>query len=98
MADAAHRLGDRGEAGALGVRARLAVARDPGEDESRIRLAEALPAEIPLLERPRSEVLGQDVGLLDELEQQLLAPLRPEVERDALLVARLHRPPEERPS
>ena len=32
-------------------------------------------AEVPPLERARAEVLGQDVAVLDELEQQLLAPL-----------------------
>ena len=97
VADPAHRLRDRREACPLGIGAGLAVAGDAGEHEPRVHLAELLPAEVPALERPGAEVLGEDVGLLHELEQELLAPLGAQVQRDALLVSRLHGPPERAP-
>src|SRR5262249_30832692 len=59
-----------------------------------VDLLHPLEAEIPALERSGAEVLGDDVGVADELEQELLAALRAQVERDALLVAGLDGPPE----
>jgi len=55
-----------------------------------------LPAEVPFLERAGPEVLEQEVGLCGELEQEGLAFRLAQVERDRLLVARDHRPPERR--
>ncbi len=94
VADAAHRLRDRREPRAGRVRAGLPVARDARDHEARIRLPELLRREVPALERPGAEVLGQDVAVLDEAAEQLLTALGAEVQRHALLVARLHRPPE----
>ena len=73
VAEAAHRLRDRGVAGALGVRPGLAVPGDAREDDARVHRREPLVAEVPPLERARAEVLGDDVRDADELEQQLLA-------------------------
>src|SRR5581483_365540 len=50
--------------------------------------------EVPALERSGAEVLDEDVALLRKLEQELLPALRAEVERAALLVPRLDRPPQ----
>src|SRR4029079_11654614 len=92
MAQAAHRLGDRCESGPAGVRAGLAVAGDARQDEAAVDLGEPLVPEAPALERPRPEVLGQHLGYTHQLEQQLLAAGRAEVERHALLVPRLDGP------
>src|SRR6185295_1148517 len=88
VAQPAHRLGHGGEARTLRIRARLAVAGDPREDEALVHLREAVVAEIPALERAGTEVLGEDVCDTDELEQELLPPRLAEVERDAFLVSR----------
>ena len=71
---------------------RLAVAGDARQDEAGIDLREPLVPEAPALERARPEVLGQHVGYTHQLEQQLLAARRAQIERDALLVPRLDRP------
>ncbi len=92
--DPAHRLRHGREARALRVRAGLPVTGDAREDEPRVDLAQPLVAEVPLLERPGPEVLHQHVRVLREPEQQRLPLLVTEVQRDALLVARLHGPPE----
>ena len=94
VAEPAHRLGDRGEAGALRVRAGLPVAGDARDHEPRVRLEQLLGAEVPALERAGPEVLGEDVGVLDEREQQRLPLLGAQVERAAALVPRLDGPPE----
>src|SRR5205085_315086 len=97
VAHPAHRFGDGGETGALGVRAGLPVAGDARDHEPRVDLPEALRPEVPLLERAGTEVLDEDVAVLDQLEQQLLAALDTQIERAALLVPRLDRPPERAP-
>ena len=94
VAQPAHRLGDRGEARALGVRPGLPVAGDPREDHARVDLAHPVVADPPALERPGPEVLDDDVGMLDEPQEQLLPARLAQVERDALLVPRLHGPPQ----
>ena len=71
--DPAHRLRHRREPGAVRVRPGLAVAGDARQDDAGVHLAEAVVAEPPALERPRPEVLGDDVGVLDEPQEQLLA-------------------------
>ena len=96
VAQAAHRLADRAETGAPGVGPGLPVARDAHHDEPRVGGGELLVAEVPLLERAGPEILDQDVGLRDELEQESLPLGLAQVERDGLLVARDHRPPERR--
>ena len=92
VAEPAHRLRDGREARTLGVRTGLAVAGDAGQDDALVRGREPVVPEIPPLERARPEVLGEDVGNADELEQELLPSRLAEIQRDALLVPRLHRP------
>jgi hypothetical protein len=41
-----------------------------------------------LFERPGAKILDEDLGALDEAEQQIAALRGPKVERDALLVER----------
>src|SRR5262249_61614048 len=53
----------------------LTVARDAREDDPRVHLPHLLEPEVPALERARPEVLGDDVRVPHELEQQLLAAL-----------------------
>ena len=97
VAEPAHRLRDRREPGALRVRPGLAVARDARQDDARVDVAHPVVPDPPALERARAEVLRDDVGVLDQPEEQLLPARLPKIERDALLVAGLHRPPERAP-
>src|SRR5207247_4133549 len=91
--EAAHRGGDAPEAGTLAARSSLAERRDADHDERAAERGQRLPPEVPALERPGSEVLGQHVRLRDQAPDQRL-PLRvPEVAGDRLLVARLDEPP-----
>ena len=96
VAQAAHRLADRAEAGAARVGPGLPVAGDADHDEARVGGGELLPAEVPFLERARAEILDQEVGLRGELEQEPLPLGLAQVERDRFLVARDDRPPERR--
>ena len=56
--------------------------------------SQLLVAEAPALQRPRPEVLGQDVGPRDQVADELLAVGGPEVDGDAALVAGRDRPPQ----
>ena len=79
----------------FGVRARLAVAADPGDDEVGPFLLQLLGPQAPLLQGAGPEVLQQNVGCLeDEPPGQQLAFPPAQVERDRLLVAGQDRPPE----
>src|SRR3954468_258843 len=94
VAHAAHRLADGGEARSLAVRAGLPIARDAHENELRILVRKHVPAEVPLLERARTEVLDHDMAIAREAACDRLPVGLPQVERDRLLVARLHVPPQ----
>ena len=63
-----------------------AEALDAGENDTRIRCGESVVAESHALYRARRQVLGDDICLLHQIKQQLLATLGLEVERDAALV------------
>src|SRR5262249_58726349 len=81
------------EAGTVAARPGLAERRDANHDERTADRRERFPSEIPALERPGSEVLGQDVRLRDQAPDQRL-PLRlSQVAGNRLLVARLDEPP-----
>src|SRR5262249_56054429 len=73
--EAAHRGRDAAEAGTLAARSGLAERRDANHDERTADHRERFPSEIPALERPGSEVFGQDVRLRDQAADQRL-PLR----------------------
>ena len=69
--ESAHRLGDRPEAGPLGVRAGLSERSDPGDDESRVGGEQRVGTEAPALERARAEVLDQHVAARDQAQQHV---------------------------
>ncbi|MNI28339.1 hypothetical protein D3C73_821120 [compost metagenome] len=92
-APAAHGLADAAEAGARGIGAGLAVTRHPHHDQARIGRHQVGGGQVPLLERARTEVLDQDVGLGDQLARRLLALGRAQVDGDREFVARDDPPP-----
>ena len=94
VAQAAHRLADRAEAGLPRIGPGLPEAGDADHDQARIDRRQLGPAEAPLLHRAGPEVLEQEVGLLDQVLEQRLAVGLAQVERDRLLVARDDRPPQ----
>ena len=65
-----HRLGDRGEPRPLGVRAVLAEAGDPRDDEARVAGEQHVGPEPEPLERAGPEVLDEHVGVVDEAQQR----------------------------
>jgi hypothetical protein len=92
VAQAAGGLGHRREPGPPRERPGLAVAGHAREHDPGVGLGEHVVAEVPPLERARAQVLDHHVRLADEVEHQLLAARLAQVERDAPLAARLHRP------
>ena len=76
FAQAAERLCDGRETGALGHRPGLAERRDAGDDQVRVRLVEYCWPESPLLEGARPEVLQQHVAVPDEVEHDRRGPAR----------------------
>lgn len=87
---AAHRLGDHLVGLEVGVAPR-AEALDRGVDQPGVELLEPLPGEAHPVDGPGAEVLHEDVGLGDQLGEDLLAALALHVEGDASLVAVQHR-------
>src|SRR5215831_7838883 len=73
-------------------RSGLAVSADAQHDKSRINLAQRLEPDAPLLERPRAEVLQHDIGLGNELPEDLGTVGRAQIERDGFLVASFAKP------
>ena len=69
------------------VRAALAEAFDRRIDDARVELGHLLVGKAQLLDHARSEILGEDVGLFDEVAQHLLAARVLEIERDRELVS-----------
>jgi hypothetical protein len=90
----AHRLGHRGVARLLAVRPGLAVAGHPGQDDARVHRRHPVVAEVPPLQRPGPEVLDDDVGALDQAQEQLLSGGGAQVERDEAFPPGVHRPPQ----
>ena len=85
--DAAHALHDHVVGGILGVRAAVAEARGRGVDQLGILLVQRFPAIAQLLHRAGPEVLDDDVGLFEQLLEDLALLVVLEVERDAFLAA-----------
>ena len=94
MAEAAHRFGHGRVPGPSCVRSGLPVARHPHEDDAPIALTEDVVAEVELLQGARTKVLHDDVGLVDQFEEQFASAFAAEVEGDRTFVARVHRPQE----
>src|SRR5207249_11866944 len=84
----------RAEARTVAVGAVLPPARHAREDQTRVLGRERVPAEPPLLERARDEVLDEDVGVPDQTLEQRLAARVGEVERDRAFASRVDLPPE----
>ena len=59
-----------------------------------IALAQHVVTQAPLLQRARPEVLDDDVGALDEVQEQVAARGLAQVQGDGFLVAGVHRPEE----
>ena len=74
-------------AGALVLRAVAAEAGDGGVDDLVVDLLEHVIADAQLVHDAGAVVLDDDVGLLDHLEEELLALLGLQVQGDALLAA-----------
>src|SRR5207244_12499010 len=91
--EAADRGSDPPEPRARAMRTRLAERRDPEHDERWAHAGELGPAEVPALERSRSEVLRHDGGRCDEPANQRLALGLAQVARDGLFVTRPDEPP-----
>ena len=84
------------EAGAIAVRSGLPVDRRAGDDQVGMLARQHVRPDPPFLERAGLEVLDHDVGLARQCAEQLLAARLAQIERDRLLVAPLHRPPQRR--
>ena len=94
MPQSAGGFGHRGVSGLVRLGAGLTVAGHAHQDDAPIAFAQHVVTEIPLLQGAGPEVLDDDVGLLDEVQEEL-APLgRAQVQRRGLLVAGVDRPEE----
>ena len=94
VGQAGQRRGRGAEAGLVAVRPGLAVARDADEHDVRVGGLELVVAEAPAFEGAGAEVLGDEVGARDELEEEVTAARGAHVEGDRLLVPRQRRPVE----
>ena len=94
VAQSAHGFADHAETGTVAVRPGLPVARHSQHDQPGIKRGELFPAHAPLFHRARTEIFDQHVGLGDQLAREILPFLRPQVDGDGALVARLHLPPD----
>src|SRR5262249_40117285 len=83
----AHRLRDVLIRLELGVRAARAEALDRAHDDLRIDLADFFPREAEAVEHAGPEVLHDDVALLQQVDEYLLALGRLHVDGDRALVA-----------
>ena len=90
----ADRLGHRGVTGLVGIRTGLAVAGHSDQNDARVALAQNLITQVPLLQCAGPEVLDDDVAALGEVTEEFPTAGRAQIERDALLVAGVHRPEE----
>ena len=85
--DAAQRLADRVEGGAVLVGPLVAEAGDRAMDEPRIARFESCSVESHLVEDGRAKIVDQNIRASDEFEQRLAVLGLGRVEHDALLVA-----------
>ena len=87
-------FGHRGVTRLVRLGAGLSVTGHAHQDDAPIAFAQHVVTEIPLLQGAGPEVLDDDVGLLDEVEEELAALGLAQVQRHGLLVARVDRPEE----
>ncbi len=89
---ARHALDQRAEAGPVAIGAVLPPARDAHDDEGGIATVQDLGAKPHRLERARAEILDQHLRAGEQIAQQRAPARLFEVERHALLVARIDLP------
>ena len=93
--EATHRLGQRAEPRPVRVRPELAERRDARDHQPRIAFEQRrADRKVPALQRPGPEVLDQDVGAADQVEEHVPRERCREVERDRPLVAADRLPPQ----
>jgi hypothetical protein len=73
VAQSAGRLRDRGVTRLARLRAGLSIPGHAHQDDPSIAFAQHVVTEVPLLQGAGPEVLDDDVGLLDEVEEELAA-------------------------
>jgi hypothetical protein len=96
VTQAAHGLTDAAVTCPLRVRTRLSVARDAHQDEPGIHRRQLVPTATPFLERAGPEVLDYHISFTAQLLEKPLTFCLTKVQRDGLLVAADHRPPDRR--
>ena len=84
---AAHRLRDHVEGEFVLERAAFAEAFDLGIDDAGVELGDDIPAEPQALDRSRREVLDEHVRLAGEVEHELLARRRFQIDGQDFLLA-----------
>ena len=94
IAQPAHGLADRAEARLITHRAALAEAGQANDDQTRVELVKRLGIQSELFQRSGAKVLDQHVRFSQQLLQDGQALCMLEIQRDGLLVARLHEPPQ----
>ena len=72
VTQAAHGLGHYAKAGAVSVRASLAIAADAQHDEARVERQQYLGPQSPALHRAGSKVLYQDIAFQGQLAHNVL--------------------------
>ncbi len=91
--EAARGLRERVVARAVVITAVLPEAADRDQNDVVLARAQLFPADAPAVERAGTEVLDHEVGAAAQVEKDLAAPWRVEIEREAALVTverRLH--------
>ncbi len=94
VAQPPHRFSDGAEPGARGIGPALTVSRHANHDQPGVNFFQFFVRQIPPLHRSGSKILEQEIRLRDQLARDLLALPLAQVQRDGLLVARDHRPPQ----
>jgi hypothetical protein len=97
MAQSANCLADDPEGRVTVCRSCLAIAGYPYEDTAGVRRGHDIRPEAPPLELSRLVILDHDPGAAHELEHEVATFRALQVDRDALLVAPMDRPPDGAP-
>ncbi|SKU66593.1 Uncharacterised protein [Mycobacteroides abscessus subsp. abscessus] len=92
MPQTAGGLGDRRVSGLVRVRTGLPITGYPNQNDPLVSLRQDVVAQTPPLQGAGPEILDDHVRLVDEIEKQGPSRLGPQIQRDGLLIARVHRP------
>ena len=96
VAQPAHGLTHRAKTGLVFHGSGLAKARQTHHDQFRVQGVQHVPAQAQFFQYAGAEVLDQDVGLGQQLLEDVQAIGVLEVQRQGFLVTRLHEPPQRR--